>query len=271
LGARAASTRSLSPRRRTAAIGAHRPRGPDAEPQVSPDGRLIAYTGFDDRKFGYHNSILYVMNRDGSNRRALTESFDRSVESPVWAADGRSIFVGYEDKGEMKVARVGLDGSVRTVAEGMSGGALDRPYTGGSFSVARDGTVAMTAARATRPADIALVRGGAKRQLTAPQCELLDGKALGQVRKLTVPSSADQRPIDAWLTLPAQYREGDRYPLILEITAARMPDTARISPPTISSMRPRVCRAFGQSARLHRLRRRVRQSHPPQIPGQPGP
>jgi dipeptidyl aminopeptidase/acylaminoacyl peptidase len=191
--------------------------GPDAEPQVSPDGRLIAYTGFDDRKFGYHNSILYVMNRDGSNRRALTQGLDRSVESPVWSADGRSIFVGYEDKGEMKVARVGLDGSVRTVAEGMSGGSLDRPYTGGSFSVARDGTVAMTAGTPTRPADIAVVRGGAKRQLTRLNAELLDTKALGQVRKLTVPSSADQRPIDAWLTLPAQYREGDRYPLILEI------------------------------------------------------
>jgi Tol biopolymer transport system component len=67
------------------------------------------------------------MGRDGSNRRALTQSLDRSVDSPVWAADGRSIFVAYDDRGTRKVARVGLDGSVRTVAEGLSGGALDRP------------------------------------------------------------------------------------------------------------------------------------------------
>ncbi len=191
--------------------------GPDAEPQVSPDGRLIAYTGFDDRKFGYHNSILYVMDRNGGNRRALTQNFDRSVESPVWAADGRSIFVSYEDKGEVKVARVGLDGSMRTVVEGISGGSLDRPYTGGSYSVARDGSIALTSGTPTRPADVALARGGAKRQLTRLNAELLDGKALGAVRKLTVPSSLDQRPIDAWLTLPARYTQGQRYPLILEI------------------------------------------------------
>ena len=103
---------------------------------------MIAYTGFDDRKLGYQNSILYVMNRDGSNRRALTGALDRSVDSPTWSADGRSLYVAYEDKAARKVARVGLDGSIRTVAEGLAGSSLDRPYTGGSFSLARDGSVA---------------------------------------------------------------------------------------------------------------------------------
>jgi dipeptidyl aminopeptidase/acylaminoacyl peptidase len=191
--------------------------GPDNDPIVSPDGRLIAFTGFDDKRLGYHNNVLYVMNRDGSNRRALTESLDRSVEAPTWSADSRALYVSYDDRGETRIARVALDGSVRTVAEGVSGGPLDRPYTGGSFSVARDGTVAMTAGTATRPADVALVKGGTKRQLTRLNSELLDGKSLGQVRKITVPSSHDQLPIDAWLTLPAQYSEGQRYPLILEI------------------------------------------------------
>jgi dipeptidyl aminopeptidase/acylaminoacyl peptidase len=191
--------------------------GPDNEPIVSPDGKLIAYTGYDDKRLGYHNAILYVMNRDGSARRALTERLDRSVQAPYWAADSRSVYVSYDDHGETKVARVGLDGSVRTVAEGLSGGPLDRPYTGGSYTVARDGTVAMTAGTATRPADVAVVRGGAKRQLTRLNGELLDQKSLGQVRKIIVPSSVDQLPIEAWLTLPAQYSEGQRYPLILEI------------------------------------------------------
>ena len=191
--------------------------GPDSDPIVSPDGRLIAYTGYDDKRLGYHNSVLYVMNRDGSNRRALTERLDRSVDAPRWSNDSRSIYVSYDDHGESRVARVALDGSVRTVADGLSGGALDRPYTGGSYSVAWDGTIAMTAGTPTRPADVALVRGGAKRQLTRLNGELLDQKSLGQVRKITVPSSFDQLPIEAWLTLPARYAEGRRYPMILEI------------------------------------------------------
>jgi dipeptidyl aminopeptidase/acylaminoacyl peptidase len=190
--------------------------GPDASPVVSPDGRHVAYVGFDDQKLGYHNSILYVMDRDGSNRRALTTDLDRSVGSPVWDDDDRSIYVSYDDRGITKVARVGLDGSIRTVAEGLSGSSLDRPYTGGSFSVADNDALAITSGSAMRPANVALVRGGEARQLTRLNATLLDQKRLGEVVKIPV-TSFDGRTIDAWLTLPPAYVEGRRVPLILEI------------------------------------------------------
>lgn len=191
--------------------------GPDASPVVSPDGRTIAYLGFDDRNRGYENARLYVMDRDGSNSRVLTDTLDRSIDTAVWAADGRGIYIAYEDHGTTTVARVALDGSRRVVAEGLTGGDLDRPYAGGSFTVARDGALAITRGSATRPSDVVLVRGGQSRQLTRLNDELLGGKALGEVRRIETPSSADQRPIEAWLTLPANYTEGQRYPLILEI------------------------------------------------------
>lgn len=190
--------------------------GPDANPVVSPDGSKIAYLGFDDRKLGYQNVALYVMDRSGANRRVLTGALDRSVDSPVWSADGRSVYVSYDDEGATKVARVGLDGSIRTVAEGLSGAALDRPYTGGSFSVARDGTIAFSRGSATRPPDVALVRNGAARQLTQLNAEILGRKSLGEVRKIPV-TAFDNRPIGAWLTLPPSYVQGQRVPLILEI------------------------------------------------------
>src|SRR3989442_1613265 len=47
-------------------------RGPDNAPAVSPDGRFIAYTGFDDHYQGYQVTRLYVMNRDGSGSRLLS-------------------------------------------------------------------------------------------------------------------------------------------------------------------------------------------------------
>ena len=191
--------------------------GPDNEPVASPDGRMIAYTGFDDHDRSYENSLLYVMNADGSNSRALTASLDRSVGSPIWAADGRAIFVQYDDHGIAKVARVGLDGSVRTVAEGLTGAELDRPYTGGSFSVAHDGSIAISGGDGTHPPDVVLVRAGQRRQLTRLNDELFTARHLGEVRHFTVASSVDQRPIDYWLTLPPDYVEGHRYPMILEI------------------------------------------------------
>lgn len=52
--------------------------GPDNGPTVSPDGRMIAYTGFDQSDNTYTVTKLYLMNSDGSGKRVLTADFDRS-------------------------------------------------------------------------------------------------------------------------------------------------------------------------------------------------
>src|SRR5689334_3995833 len=46
--------------------------GPDNSPVVSPDGRKIAYLGFDDHYQGYQVTHLYVMAADGSDSRLVT-------------------------------------------------------------------------------------------------------------------------------------------------------------------------------------------------------
>ncbi|PTQ12308.1 peptidase S9 family protein [Sphingomonas oleivorans] len=190
--------------------------GPDQDPLVSPDGRHIAYLGFDDKRLGYQNVRLYLMDRDGGNVRVLTDRLDGSVESPVWAKDGRSLYVQYDEKGTTRVARVTLDGSIRTVAEGLVQSALDRPYSGGSYSVADDGSIAFTSGTALRPADLSVTRGGSTRRLTRLNEDLLAAKELGQVRKLPV-TAFDNRAIDAWLVTPPDFDPAKKYPLILEI------------------------------------------------------
>ncbi|MBC2779048.1 alpha/beta hydrolase family protein [Parasphingopyxis marina] len=191
--------------------------GPDASPAASPDGRHIAWLGFDDQRLGYQNVELYVANPDGSGRRSLTSTLDRSIGAVDWAADSRALYIAYDDHGRTRVARVSLSGDIRTVAEGLTGASLDRPYSGGGFSVARDGTVAITGGPATRPADVVLVRGGNRRQLTHLNDGLLAGKTMGEVRHIETASSFDGRTIEGWLTLPPHHVEGQRHPLILEI------------------------------------------------------
>ncbi len=192
--------------------------GPDYAPAVSPDGMLIAYVGYDDaRHRGYENQRLYVMNADGSNPRALTAGLDRSVGDPQWSGDGKAIYVDYADLGETKVARVTLDGKLTTVAEGLTGGGLDRPYAGGAFSVARDGTIAFTKGDALNPADLAVTKGGAARTLTALNADLFAGKTLGKVEALPVKSSFDGKAIGAWIVTPPGFDPAKKYPLILEI------------------------------------------------------
>ena len=191
-------------------------KGPDFAPAVSPDGRQIAYVGFDEQGRAAQQSQLYVMNSDGSNARALTANFDQAVGNPVWSADGRSIYVLYDQHGSNRVARVGLDGSVREVAARLTGSGLDRPYSGGEFSISRGGAVAVTAGDQLHPSDIAVASGGALRRLTHLNGQL-DAKVLGQPQKLPVISSYDKRPIDAWMILPPDFDPAKKYPLILEI------------------------------------------------------
>jgi len=192
--------------------------GPNRGAQMSPDGKLIAYTGFDERHRGYENNLLYVMGADGSNPHPLTTKFDRSVGNPRWAADGKSVFVQYDDHGVGKVARVSLDGQVTTVAGGFAGAELDRPYSGGEYSVSKTGVVAFTQGAPDEPGDIAIApAGGPAKRLTWLDAALFEGKTLGHVEQITVPSSIDKLPIDAWVITPPGYQPGHKYPMILEI------------------------------------------------------
>jgi acylaminoacyl-peptidase len=193
--------------------------GPDGSPAVSPDGQAIAYLGFDDRYQGYQVTRLYVMDTDGGNARVLTDGWDRSMGSPVWAADGRSIFVSFEDEGEIKIARVTLTKGTETLVDGgVSGLSLGRPYTSGSFSVARTGSIAYTVGDAYRPADVGLARPGREAaRLTQLNLDLLEGKRLGQVKEIWFNSSFDDRRIQGWVVTPPDFDPGKRYPLILEI------------------------------------------------------
>lgn len=191
--------------------------GPDTSGRVSPDGKTIAYLSFQDKFMGYQNLELNVMNADGSNSRSLTAALDRSIDTVEWAADGRSLYVQYDDHANTKVARVTLNGRVEPVAQGLSGASLDRPYTGGAFSVASNGTVAFTSGSGARPSDVSIVRAGRSKQLTQLNESWLASKTLGQVQPLKVSSSFDQRPIDAWLVLPPNLDRNKKHPLILEI------------------------------------------------------
>ncbi len=192
--------------------------GPDGSPRVSPDGRLIAYTGFDDTFQGYTVAKLYVMNRDGSNARMISGNLDRDVGNPQWSGDSRGLFIQYDDEGNTKIGYVSLSGDVQVLAENVGGLSLGRPYSGGQYSVARNGTFTFTHGTPYQPAELAVGRLGRDvQQLTSLNEDLLGHKELGQVEEIWWESSYDGRRIQGWITKPPGFNPANQYPLVLEI------------------------------------------------------
>jgi len=191
--------------------------GPSAEAAVSPDGRQVAWVGFEDHGRGYENAQLWLMDRDGSGLRSLTVGFDRSVSRPRWSGDGKSIFVAYADHGATKVARVDLAGHLETVADNLGASEPDRPYNGGAFAVSAGGMAAFTLGGVDHPSDVGVTRGGAVRRLTNLNAGLFADKTLARVEPLAVTSAFDKQPIDAWIMTPPGFDSTRKYPMILEI------------------------------------------------------
>ena len=191
-------------------------KGPDDNPRPSPDGRSIAFVGYDDHLKGYEQSDLYVMDSGGGGTRKIAPGLDRSINDFAWSADGRSIVASYEEGGKDTVSRIGLDGRVTPITHDMGGSGFDRPYAGGSFSVAKTGAIAFTSDSPGRPADVAVTQGGQTRLLTRLNDLALSQKALGGLTPLEV-RSPDGGKVPAWILLPSGYQQNKPLPMILEI------------------------------------------------------
>jgi len=191
--------------------------GPDDNPQVSPNGRQIAYLGYDDRYLGYQQRHLYVMDSKGGGKRDLLPDFDRNVAAPQWSPDGKRIYFLYDDHGQTVLAATDLDGSVTELARNLGGISPSRPYTGANYAVGGKGVYAFTSDSTAAPADISVGQRGRNRQLTRLNDNLLAFRELAPVEELKLESSYDGREIQAWVAKPPGFDPGRKYPLILEI------------------------------------------------------
>jgi dipeptidyl aminopeptidase/acylaminoacyl peptidase len=185
--------------------------GPKESPNISPDGKLITYVGFDDRFQGHQTTFLYVANRDGSNAHIVTPKLDRDASSPRWAADGKGVFFTYSDQGDTKLAYLPLDGSPKILADHLN--------LGGNFSIANNGAFAVQYDSPSDPGDVAAaaLSNPKLNVLTSLNHELFTAKKIGAVEELWYDSSFDKRKIEGWIIKPPDFDPAKKYPLILQI------------------------------------------------------
>lgn len=192
-------------------------KGLESEPEVSPDGRWLAFTGFPETPGFYVQEDLWVMPAGGGAPRNLTKGFDRPVASPAWSDDGKSLYVLYNEEGVTRVAQIPVDGGTpKTVVREVGGTRLYLPSAGGNFSVEK-GVIAYTSLFTDRPAGLAVNRGSRTIASLDFNADWRKGKRIGKLEEVRYKSSADGRDIQGWVQFPPDFDPNKKYPLIIDI------------------------------------------------------
>jgi len=185
--------------------------GPDRSPSVSPDGRWIAYTGYNDKNFTSHLSNLYLMDDTGSKKRILAVNLPNSPSNVTWAPDSSGLYYMMREKGESNLYFVSLNRKFQKITEGVH-------YLSG-LSIAENGQVATTLSTFTKPDYLVtfnLRNPGNIRKLVDVNEDVLANVRLGEVEELWF-KSPDGLDLQGWLVKPAEFKQGEKYPMILYI------------------------------------------------------
>ncbi len=185
-------------------------KGPNLNPVVSPDGKLVAYTGHDWTDDTYMDSKLYVMALDGSNPRVLTGSLDRTPQGLHWAPDGSGIYFTAEDRGTRNLHFASLRGEVREVTRGH--------YVLNVTAINPNGQAVGTLTSFEKPPDVVAfdLNDPQPKQLTFVNDDILGDVKLGEVEEIWY-NSVDGFRIQGWIVKPPDFDPKKKYPLMLSI------------------------------------------------------
>jgi len=190
--------------------------GPDSNPKVSPNGKHIAYLGYQDKVQAYQNTQLSIMDTNGDNTSLISFNVDSSINDYHWDSNSKGIYYSYDKLGDTKIAYLNLDGSFRDLAENLGGNSIGRPYGGGSFSVSNNGVIAYTNTSYKHPSELTVVNGKKSTQITNLNSHLLENRNLGFVEEIWYKSSFDNRDIHGWVVYPPNYDSSKSYPFLVE-------------------------------------------------------
>ncbi len=191
--------------------------GPDYSPIVSPDGKTIAYLGFEDKVQDHQNTLLHLMSSDGSNKRVISSKLDESVSDIHWDKDGKGLYFMFDEKGNTKIGYITTSGTITKLANNVGGTTIGRPYASGSYSVSNNGIIAYTQSRPEYPAELAVIQNKKEVKLiTNLNNDVLSFRELGKTEEVWYKSTFDGRNIQGWIVKPPFYDATKKYPLLVE-------------------------------------------------------
>jgi len=188
-------------------------KGPDDEPEVSPDGRWIAYIGYDDQRFTNHIDSLYLMDNAGGSKRAWATGLPSTPSDVTWAPDGGGVYYTMEEKGESNVYFV----STKTGAQPQKITSGTHMLTG--LSIAKNGASVAVRSAVQQPGTLVaftLLKPNDARVLVDVNKDVLDDVRLADAQELSF-TAPDGLALQGWLMKPVGAEPGKTYPLVLWI------------------------------------------------------
>ena len=185
-------------------------KGPDTAPTASPNGRYLAYTGYDDQSFTNHVASLYLMDSTGGGKRTWVTKLPSSPNGLLWADDSSGIYYSMEESGTTNLYFSPIDAPVRKVTNGV------HVLTG--VSVARNGQAAAIRSNYKEPGTLVTfdINKPAPRKLLDVNEDVLTGVTLADQEELQV-TSTDGLKVQGWLMKPANFDPKKKYPMMLFI------------------------------------------------------
>ncbi len=185
--------------------------GPDRGQRISPDGKWIAYTGYDQKNYTSHLSSLYIMNNNGGGKKMLAGNLPNSPSSVTWDGESTGVYYLMAEKGVRNLYRVSLDGKIEKLTEG------NHYINGISFS--KNDITAATIADYHDPGSLysfSLKKFDERKKLVDLNTDILADKKLGQVEEMWF-KSPDGLDLQGWLIKPSDFEPGKKYPMLLWI------------------------------------------------------
>ena len=186
-------------------------KGPDNNPIASPDGKLIAYTGYDSTDATWKDANIYLMNADGTGARAINVALDRAPQGVMWAPDGSGVYYNVENEGYRNLYFTSVAGQTRAITTGKQVLSVT--------DVDRAGNMVGVMSTEMLPNDVVRLNArtpGTITRLTHVNDDVLAGKELGRTEEIWL-TSVDGFRIQGWVVKPADFDASKKYPLMLEI------------------------------------------------------
>jgi dipeptidyl aminopeptidase/acylaminoacyl peptidase len=188
-------------------------KGPDGNPTVSPDGKRVAYTGYDWTTDTWVDSKIYLMNIDGSNPRLVSGDWDRAPSELRWSADGSGLYFTAQNEGSQNLyyLPVSTPGKVTAITKGTQMLTVS--------DISPKGFAVGTLTTSAQPGDVVtfdLKTPASIKQLTAVNEDILAGRKLGEVKEIWY-TSVDGTKIQGWYITPPNFDPSRKYPLQLHI------------------------------------------------------